>query len=805
MSGFVSKIKSVYFDKKNAVLLGVPFCMYFVPKAVKALAMLQRKDELSSVFLFAVDELSLFLAMIFLIAGVCHGFKGFFKSGLGALLGSGIWIFAVQGVIKLADILTGRNSIVNLIVYGVIYTILYGFFGARFIIDAADSQNRFSAGKLFGKTFSKLGLALIFGVLLLAVNLINYYLGEVLGGVAKISFALYFSEAFLQVLVFYIIMLPVTLKLKSVADVDMTSFVDAEEEKLPKVFPVGAIISTLVSVILTLSLFFVNNGLTKNNTDRMEAIYGRLESYGILIAACGGEDRYLEASALLDDFYSEIYAWRGILGEDESYIELAKEHMDNPQVGYMVNWYEVKSHKDISGFRNKILSGEADVSDIFAYLEGLKEAKASGEDKLIRNDLILSLALMEKYNDDAINPYSLSNREKTKLEEALSNYEMLADSFLEYRVAAEIIVRGSVDEEVRTLCYELADTHPEDLMLQKMAFNACRQLGMHDYDYSNRSIGMKYLHAYDELFESVYDYDNGRQSLTEEDYILEKLEMASYYIEMNLYDELIEYLNQALKKVEAEEFYDYLSLAYAEMGDSQKALEYLEKIYITDMSAINDADLLFRFGENYIRNHQYQKGIEAFGHMSEVILAMEEPGEYNTYLASAIAMLGNGDKRVDGTERSIYKYDFSDDDREALANYEYLNTMVELEFNYRNWSNVYVKEEELKKLSALDKLLSEKYSNIAYGWYLLANQYYQLESYEEAVEYYKKSLEVYDDQPYCWFSLATLYDYLGDYPNSRRAAEHVILLQHDNSHLNDPYGVTWHTNLLLEKLEKAGY
>ena len=74
MSGFVSKIKSVYFDKKNAVLLGVPFCMYFVPKAVKALAMLQRKDELSSVFLFAVDELSLFLAMIFLIAGVCHGF-----------------------------------------------------------------------------------------------------------------------------------------------------------------------------------------------------------------------------------------------------------------------------------------------------------------------------------------------------------------------------------------------------------------------------------------------------------------------------------------------------------------------------------------------------------------------------------------------------------------------------------------------------------------------------------------------------------------------------------------------------------
>lgn len=808
MNNFFNKLKMTYLNGKNMCILGMAGAIYLLPKLVKSITMLATKDALSVGYVSTVDLICGIIAMGLLVVGLsnCEA-KATVKKAVYAIFNSGLFILAAGALITLVETIFGKTNIVidNLgsslivvipeITQIALGVILYGFFGVLFIINICDTKNSLSIGKLFAKAAAKFGWALLLGVMYGVTEILQYGVNECvqfISGGHAMSYATYITESLIETLIFYIVMLPVILKIKSSINID-----DVDNVKSP----VGPFIAGGVAVALFIVISIVDGVLTANWSNKAAVIDAKMGSYNALIAVAGENDRYIEASTLIDDYYSEIYAWRGILNKDSSYIDKARNIGNSEETNYLLNWYEYNNNKSYDGFRKVVLSPERTLSDTFAFIACVKDGNANEYDKSIRDELIVSLITSDNYIDSSIRPYSLTTKEKEQVNDSLAGYEFLADSFFEYKVAEAILLNGGMNEAIAKMCFDMADNHPDTIILQKIAFNACKQLGMNDYDYSNRNYGMKYAKRYDELFEGLYGVENGEETLEATDYVLEKLEIAAYYLEMDMNKEVIELLNAALKVEESEYFYDYISMAYGELGDSKNALMYLEKAYITDISKIENVDLLYRYAENYIRDGQYHKGIEAAGKMSELILAKEQPGEDNTYLAAIVSMLGCGDKRVAGNERSIYKYDFSDDDREFMKKYTYLNTLTELEYLYRVRSNDNCVKDSIDTLVSLCK----KYPNISYSWYLLGNWYWEADNIEKAIESYKQSLEVDSNQAYCWFSLATAYDQIKDYASCRKACEEVLRIQPDNSHLNDPYGVTWHANLLLEKLTNAGY
>jgi len=124
-------------------------------------------------------------------------------------------------------------------------------------------------------------------------------------------------------------------------------------------------------------------------------------------------------------------------------------------------------------------------------------------------------------------------------------------------------------------------------------------------------------------------------------------------------------------------------------------------------------------------------------------------------------------------------------------------------YNYMTAAHLWSRNNEEARTQALDLLdgILGNHPDLSRALYMKGAILHERQEDDEAAAALLASISIDDEQPTAWYALATLYDRAGEYEAAYAACQKVIQYLPASDHAYDVFGVSIHTQFLMDKLE----
>ena len=529
----------------------------------------------------------------------------------------------------------------------------------------------------------------------------------------------------------------------------------------------------------------------------------------------------------------------------------------------------------------------------FGYLDILSKKDGLTEDeKREKNRVIMELAAGNRFNCPAVLPSELTGPERDKITDNFGGYDIIADRYDDtiavWKILVQYAEKNGIDEEMSKAILELAVEYPGSDPVRQLVYTVideCLQttngsqrwmkfsryfandtvLGLIDEaaadqrSFAKNELAIRAAQRFIVNYNSDNDVFRGdRDSVREKiypvilnfdklcvrelkrDYALSEnektearvvgiLDMARVMTDMDMSEELQEYLENVSKTVEDVRIEEMLGAAALKNGDYTTALPLMEKEYENNK---DDLELTMELAILYVRTDKITKSLEKAVSFTEGMLApgvLEENPQLGTDFTALIATYVTGDKSLSKRIGKECLYEsFTDEQKEIVKRSKLLNDMLDCEYRYQFKLLGYLMEaggeENYRKLEEDALKLTEDYPLLSTGYYLagrIVGHYArefrddeagrkaqkELIDLDRAIELYVKCLGFEDDQPAVAYSLALTLDHVGRYEEALEVCNALMDHMYRDAWYTDwgqdyhGWGVFGHTRNLMESLK----
>ena len=375
--------------------------------------------------------------------------------------------------------------------------------------------------------------------------------------------------------------------------------------------------------------------------------------------------------------------------------------------------------------------------------------------------------------------------------EMKQDYEFIGEFQSDARMILDLQKGKGIGSSEVNKIFDLAERYPENASLQYTAVVVAAAATDDSNNYAART--QERVAALVNLME--------KDSTEAEKYNAIALS-AEQMIILRQYKEALEYLNSIPRSTDDDvnHYIDRLKIeCLSNLGEGKECFALAEKM-IAEGS--DDVRVLFYYGEGALKSGQYQKVLELLEDSAERLLDREITGKRLYEEESFFYMFAMYATTNDHTYYTDYEYRFYDslpeEEKEALSPFvrHYLDA---LSTRYTATSNIDGKRAQARQ--EIDAVL-EMRPDLIFAKYFKGNMAFEDRDYETAKNCYQACISADPTNVSFLYAAANAYDGLGDYQKAYELSKQVQQLLPSVNHDADWYGIGFHNNNLLSRLER---
>ncbi|MBN2795106.1 MAG: zinc-ribbon domain-containing protein [Clostridia bacterium] len=774
------------FNPEFYLWFGLMF-LYLVPTLIESLLMLKTKVALSSTTVLAIELLGILLAYglfsKYLSLKTSDRSSNHVKTtAVGILIMYAFYIGSLRLTELISDLAMAYFYdiyFVYFIAYFVVVVIaLLGISKQLFmtlqLINGSPRKSLFKYPKLFWKTIIFLG----FGIFILP-DFITIIFSGVLIDLPLSFISTLTPMVILVALQGYILISVVESMLKNL---------EMNQQPVVKTKPD---FMKWIALVVVLGLFGLDmfSTIMYSTADAIEASIQDDMNQGAFYMAAGDIEM---AMYMYDSAYSKSKAWISFLRDTPEAINdlrtLYNNHPDDDEIKYLLamktyNIYDLETvifeSEDTSRWYHALLAAYNNQENNEEHPQPLSEKQ-----EVIRKEILNACIAGQTLINSGITLKDIEGKEDDIIKR-IEPYLGFIEAYDAYKIVNQISLNGGMSVQIIDQLLTYAETHPDNLLGQYLAFQGGRQF----------------------LFDGAYHYERTAQAAIRfRDLYVSQLkkdkDTQTIAVDMEIADALMglhDYQNAALYLEEAHALGakgDTMLLAaycYEALENYEKSLEMAETAITenpSNQTALNIAMI------SALKIGEITKSLEYASDLLDLLPTLEGEDylltDADLYIFVQYLTVWDQTQWTPQMKYKVYP-NLDEEQFGILENNALLNHYVQAlyyTFSDKKYDEAWIHAEAL--LSEMEKSAQVQY--------LAGTIQFNKREFEEAVKYYQASLALDDTAPTLWFALANAYDALGKYKLAYNCTLEVNgRLQYSN-HAVDIYGVQYHNNVLMNRL-----
>ncbi len=480
----------------------------------------------------------------------------------------------------------------------------------------------------------------------------------------------------------------------------------------------------------------------------------------------------------------EVFCAALELGEGKSLEELAAEDPDNRLAEYFYCLKQQAPERMEERLRTAGRSPEYGLAllDLYGEMEELTESQQAYREE------ILSLCVgAGVYQNPYIRPEQMENK-KERLKFRLKDYAGLEEQAALMEQAAAMMREGDMTQELVDQALSLAGEYPGNWTAQYLAAMAGSSLTYDEAGHYDRTV--EAAAQYGRLYQEAFD-------LTEEEQCGLELTVADMMVKCYAWEEALPYLEDVIQKGGLEEAFPMASMCYEMLGEHEKTYELCMQMLEAEPGHVTAR---YYAAVNALKQGNVEDSLRQTVELARLAKESRDDAAYTAdgALYAVLQMLAfNDDSRYTGYQYAVYDK-LTKEQRKTVEQEPFLADYLDAVYECFASKEEGHKE---KALSLTEKVLQEN-DRLPQAWYLKGTILFHMESYQEAVEAYQRSLALQEGTPAVWYALANAYDGLEEYEPAYEACRRALALLPQQDHGSDWYGISYHCGNLMKALEE---
>ncbi|MCL2159076.1 MAG: tetratricopeptide repeat protein, partial [Oscillospiraceae bacterium] len=424
-------------------------------------------------------------------------------------------------------------------------------------------------------------------------------------------------------------------------------------------------------------------------------------------------------------------------------------------------------------------------------------AKTDEKYQLMYDDILAECVKNGIFTGRVVTPRRLNDKQKKEAKEKIAAMEGEIDEGKMITLINKLALNGDIlTWEMATEAIDFAEKYPDNIKMQWFGMQICSLYRTDGFlTVGNGSYSTRVAEAA-LRFDKLWLAENPSASLDEILNMKSEVALVLYEIlsENEETKELVTgYFEDALVKYDNDAFRLLYAQALYYLQDFEKSAELAEELLKKnpdDYDAVSCAMFSQAMAGEQSLSIDYALKLSAAAQSGAIdpVFAGKSLFAYAQGASGAYA----------GIRKSFpWRYrNLSEEDKEKFAKDSLLDNLVQ---GLNEW--LYEKNDWKKMIEHCDKALS-----LEPDWpvlqYFKASLLYQEEKFEEAAEWYEKSLAGDPDNVGTWFMLGNVYDKLERYSESISAFRKVLTFYSGSDHSIDHWGFNYHGNHAYDRLQR---
>ncbi len=578
----------------------------------------------------------------------------------------------------------------------------------------------------------------------------------------------------------------------------------------PALFKASAALQNLIlggaAAVLLIVLYLIS-GLTGEKAEDVAVSKANEPLVAVILNL--EEGQYTEAMAAMKNAEALNLAWRAFADELNSKLESAYlQAPENPQI-QLLRAVLTSEEKEIAEPVYDLLKKDPE-DEVLMYSYLLAAKGAEDEDRELVKQILIKQITADNYSCSYILPGKLSAKQRQNIATRLEEMPIEEYKNGDLMICAELITKklavGHYSADLLNEMFAAAEQYPEYYGVQFIALSELSGYGTSIDGYGTDYRDTYYTDArpliakavalaerFLELSRKMIDSEEDLDEETKKYQMAQKvLSVSQVYLNLGQYEKAYELLQKGVEEYGNEDLMIYqLIECCLEFEENEAARDYLLKLYNNgqkDVMVITDLAIV------YNRLDDIENSLKYACELTKMAINDTENEKLGRMLISLVDVyiyrehrLAYFPKKTKAAE--VYSPGEWDNYLDKIKDdYPLLAELIYIEYGYsKTW--LLDTDERIETYRDYENriyALIEKYPKLSTGYYLLAKflgdtSIAKEEANKEALNqgvinlelslgYYAEALKI---DPYfesCWFDMATIYDYLGDYNRTYECA-----------------------------------